>query len=69
MSLAVLRVAPDLNDPRSIDAFSFSNQDEHQRLVRAIAVQGGAVADHLSARPYPGVCCDVLGAVASAGSQ
>jgi hypothetical protein len=53
MSLAVLRVAPNLNDQRSIDAFSFSNQDEHQRLVRAIAVQGGAALTIYPLDPIP----------------
>ena len=53
MSLAILRIAPDIKDPRSIDAFSFSNQDEHQRLVRAIAAQGGAPLTIYPLDPIP----------------
>jgi hypothetical protein len=53
MSLAVLRTAPDLKNQRSIDEFSFSNQDEHQRLIRAIAAQGGASLNIYPLDPIP----------------
>lgn len=53
MSLATLLNMPDFNDPRSINEWSFSNMDEHRKIVETIYVKNGTLLNIYPLDPVP----------------